>query len=645
MKKLLVLFLTVICLFFSGCLEKNKFPKETKYFGYVTTSDDEPIPNIKVLVYNESYQEQHYKTKTDSAGYFETTITLEEMTSGNKLMLDGGGSHIKYLEFKGTWRDEYNCGTIRLYNSQLENLPQISYLGKTFYIYPTLNGKVNWESALTSCQNLEQNYECDDWQLPSEGVLEEMYANKDSIGGFIEEKYWSKEVSPDGKFFYYMDFSTGEYSYTENKDARFRVRPVRTNSGSDINEPIPSEGTVSEITTNSAKYEGNILSDGGSAIIERGVCWSLYEEPSITDNFVMAGTGIGEYTCQITNLQPKKTYYVRAYAKNQAGKERYGSEFVFETEAVEKPEVATVGISNITENSATIQGNVTSDGGGTITERGVCWSATNTSPTTENNHIANGNELGQYFVTIIGLESATTYYVNTYAKNSAGTSYGNVTTFTTSTSGAWNITITTLTPSEVSYNSVKLNGRITFDNISTNIDQYGFCYGTSTQTGIVIPINGVITSSPTDFSYNLVGLETGTTYYTKAYAVNNTAGDTIYGEIKSFSTASYSVELNINEIIANWSSYAICNVMIVWNSHETIEYGVCWSDSTNPTVDNNHTSYLFTPSGTNLPHSSVHDFLIDGLTPNTIYYARAYAITSQGQIYYDNDEKTFTTTY
>lgn len=640
MKKYLVISIAAICLFFASCrLTNNDFNTETKYFGYVTTSDGEPIDNIKVLVYNESYNEQHYKTKTDSTGYFETIITLEETTSGCKLMLDGGGSHIKYLELKGSGRDEYNYGTIKLYNSQLESLPQISYMGKTYYIYPTLNGKVNWESALTACQNLEQNYECDDWQLPSEGVLEEMYVNKDSIGGFLEEKYWSKEASPDGKRFYYMDFATGEYLFTENNDTRFRVRPVRTNSGSDINEPIPSEGYVTEITTNSAKYAGNILSDGGSAIIERGVCWSLSEEPSVADNFVSAGTGIGEFTCQITNLQPQKTYHVRAYAKNQAGKERYGSEFVFETKAVEKPEVATVGVSNITENSAIIEGNVISDGGSTITERGICYS-TNENPTINDHYCSAGTGSGEFTCMLTDLQPQTLYYVRAYAKNASGKeNYGSYISFETSVFDKPHVA--TLGITNITQNKATIEGNVISDEGSA-VTERGVCWSKTSQEPTISGSHASSGAGLGQYSVTINNLEAGTRYYVRAYATN--AADTGYGEVKEFNTLSDSgSDVFINEITSHWTTYAVCNVVVNWNYQGEIEYGVCWSESGTPTIENNHLSHTVNPSGSNLPHSSTYDFMIDGLTPGTTYNISAYAIDNEGQIIYSTIEQ-FTTT-
>lgn len=641
-----MIYLSCTILVLSSC--KRPIPPyipDITYSGQVVTSESSPIANVLIsLVYNDNQKEQ--LDKTDSVGRFIININKEKIPSSKCLLFDGGGSHRITKELVNIG-NEYDYGKITLYNSQMEALPKIYYMGKTYYIHPELGGEVGWPEAMSACQNMEaeHSYDCNDWELPSRNLIQIMYDNRDSIGGFSDRGYWTKDVSTDGTFFYFMDFNTGEISFTENPQLQFCVRPVRTNSGSDSNEPIPAEGSISQITAHSAKYAGNILSTGGSDIVERGVCYSVDENPTINNNYCSAGTGGGEFTCILTNLQPKTTYHIRAYAKNQAGKERYGSEFVFETKTVEKPEVVTIRTYDISENSATIEGNVISDGGEAVTERGVCWSMTNTNPTTGDNHVSSGNGLGNYYVTITGLEAGTTYYVNTYAKNSAGTSYGNVKTFTTSSIVVGDITATTLNPTEVSYNSAKLNGRITFDDNSPVIDKYGFCYGTSMNTGTIIPINGVITSSPTDFSYTLSGLNTGTTYYTKAYTINSATGDTIYGETKSFSTSSYSVELSINNIIANWSNYAICSIMIVWDSHETIEYGVCWSESSNPTIDNNHTSYIFTPSGTNLPHSSVHDFLIDNLTANTTYHIRAYAVTSQGDIYYNNEERTFTTTY
>lgn len=636
-------FITLSIVLFFGCNRPRHLEKETIYTGIVVESNGNPLYNVKVYINKPN--EKIYKTATDSTGRFETAVDLYEISDNDRLLLDGEGSHILELEFKGIGKKYYDYNTIELYNSQLEALPKVLYAGQTYYINADIGGTMSWASAQSACLNLDDecNYGCNDWFVPNRDVILTMFENKDSIGGFFDTEYWTNDVSSDGKRFYYMDFSTGELLYTEDQESRFRVRPVRKNSGAETNEPIPAEGIISNISATSATYYGNILSNGGSDVSDKGVCLKIGQGPTINDIYVSAGAGIGDFTCQLNNLQPKTIYHVRAYAINDAGKERYGSEFSFETKEIGKPTVITVGITNISENSATVEGNVTSNGGGTVTERGICWSATNTNPTISDNHISNGNELGQFFVTITELESGRTYYVSTYAQNSAGTSYGNVKTFTTASSGVGNITVTTLSPSNITNNSATLHGRITFDQHIQSVDKYGFCYGSTTQTCTVIPINDIISTSPADFSYTLAGINSGTTYNTKAYAVNSNTGDTIYGETKTFSTPTNTMELAINGIIADWSNYAICSIKIIWDSHEAIEYGVCWSKSSSPTIDDNHTSYMFTPSGPNLPHSSIHDFLIDGLAPNTTYHIKAFAVTSQGNIYYGDEEKTFKT--
>jgi uncharacterized protein (TIGR02145 family) len=95
---------------------------------------------------------------------------------------------------------------------------------------------------------------------------------------------------------------------------------------------LPHVTTVnsSEITQNSAKSGGNITSDGGSAIISRGVCWSQSASPVIADYFTTDGTGTGAFTSTVTGLASGTTYYVRAYATNSSGI-GYGSDIKITT--------------------------------------------------------------------------------------------------------------------------------------------------------------------------------------------------------------------------------------------------------------------------------------------------------------------------
>ena len=97
---------------------------------------------------------------------------------------------------------------------------------------------------------------------------------------------------------------------------------------------------------------------------------------------------------------------------------------------VNPPAVTTSAVSNIGANSATSGGNVTSDGGATVTARGICWNTTGT-PTLSDSHTTDGTGTGTFTSTLAGLQPNTTYYVRAYATNSMGTAYGNEVTFTT----------------------------------------------------------------------------------------------------------------------------------------------------------------------------------------------------------------------
>lgn len=92
--------------------------------------------------------------------------------------------------------------------------------------------------------------------------------------------------------------------------------------------------------------------------------------------------------------------------------------------------LSTLPVSNITGNSATTGGNITSDVGASITQRGVVWS-TSPNPTTSNNSTNDGSGSGSYVSNLSGLTVNTTYYVRAYAISSAGTAYGNGVSFMT----------------------------------------------------------------------------------------------------------------------------------------------------------------------------------------------------------------------
>ena len=98
------------------------------------------------------------------------------------------------------------------------------------------------------------------------------------------------------------------------------------------------------------------------------------------------------------------------------------------------PTVSTTAEASVTSSAAELGGNVTSDGGVTVTERGVVYSSSDTDPNIGDAGVTkdtNGSGTGSFSETISGLSSKTTYYFKAYAINSEGTSYGSVDNFTT----------------------------------------------------------------------------------------------------------------------------------------------------------------------------------------------------------------------
>ena len=191
------------------------------------------------------------------------------------------------------------------------------------------------------------------------------------------------------------------------------------------------------------------------------------------------------------------------------------------------PAVTTDSISSITQTTAACGGNVTNDGGATVTARGVCWSL-DLNPTVSDSHTTDGGGTGGFTSQITGLTPNKTYYVRAYATNSEGTSYGEQKPFTTTSMNLPIVTTNNVT--NITSNSATCGGNVTDDGGSMVIER-GVCWSTS-QNPTIEDDHSNSGTGMGSFSLNLTGLATNTLYYYRAYATNS-AG-TAYGTEKAF---------------------------------------------------------------------------------------------------------------
>lgn len=202
--------------------------------------------------------------------------------------------------------------------------------------------------------------------------------------------------------------------------------------------PTLTTAAITLITGNSATGGGNVTVGGGADVTARGICFGKNHSPSVTGTKTTDGTGIGAFVSSLTALKGNTVYYVRAYATNSAGT-GYGPEVTFTT-LVDLPVVTTTAVTAITKISAVSGGEVTYDGGGTVTVRGLAWSTTE-NPTVDGTVIVDsGTGTGVFVSNLTGLTLFTTYHVRAYATNSVGTAYGSDVQFTTlANTRIWNV--------------------------------------------------------------------------------------------------------------------------------------------------------------------------------------------------------------
>ena len=197
--------------------------------------------------------------------------------------------------------------------------------------------------------------------------------------------------------------------------------------------PRISTSPATSITNTAATLNGNVTSDGGAPVTQRGFYWChLCDEPGPGDSTTVVQGTTGQYSYRLSNLVPDSRYAYKAFAKNSIGTAT-GNIFYLVTgpAPVSLPTITTSIVTSITQTTATGGGNVTADGGTSVTSRGVCWGTSQNPVIDINDKTTDGPGTGTFTSSITGLNPGTKYYVRAYATNSKGTAYGNEQSFTT----------------------------------------------------------------------------------------------------------------------------------------------------------------------------------------------------------------------
>jgi uncharacterized protein (TIGR02145 family) len=388
-------------------------------------------------------------------------------------------------------------------------------------------------------------------------------------------------------------------------------------------------GIVNKTTHNSTEITG-IIVDIGNGALQYGHCFGKTNNVTVSDPKTELGIpDTGNFISVLTNLDPNTKYYAKAYITD--GRSTfYGKEISFTTHSLSIPVLTTTTITAITTTTLSSGGNIESDGGYSVTSRGVCWDKS-PGPTLADNKTMDGSGAGSYTSNLVGLLPSTTYYLRAYATNYLGTAYGNELNF--STAAADLPVVLTKEVTNLKLNSAESGGTILSDG-GVPILSRGVCWSVDSNPTILNSSYTDEGSGAGSFVSNLSGLSSNTIYHVRAYATNYVG--TAYGLDINFTTPSVSLPTVTTKSVSPISSTEASSGGNVTSDGGAIvnARGVCWKTNPNPTIDDNKTS-----NGTGL---GLYISSLSNLTPNTNYYVRAYATNSMGTSY--GEQVTFKTT-
>lgn len=327
-------------------------------------------------------------------------------------------------------------------------------------------------------------------------------------------------------------------------NTNYHVRAYAINSagvayGNEVVVATERSIVIPTIVTKAVSGQDTIATSGGVItnptfveIQTVGICWCAVADGTPTVLLATRTVNSGEnFNSALVGLVVGTTYNVKAYLI-------YNGTVIYDTGMQQYTAVASTSIpvcsigaidTSPLGTTVNLSGNITHDGGETITERGFCWSRTNNPPTIEDDVIALGTGLGA-ITSPLTMAVGDSLYVRAYATNVNGTGYSPSVSSTViyNNSGLPDVTIAPV--GGTTSTSKEFQATVIMGTNDLALTHYGFYYvagsvGVNPKTD---PYKQTIEVGQTlvGATYNklITGLQAGTTYQVMAY-VRSAAGE------------------------------------------------------------------------------------------------------------------------
>ncbi len=294
------------------------------------------------------------------------------------------------------------------------------------------------------------------------------------------------------------------------------------------------------------------------------------------------------------------------------------------------PVLTTNAESSVLSTTATFNGEITSDGGASVTARGFVYSTSDATPTIGEGGVtdqSSGSGTGTFNSNVSSLSANTTYYYQAYATNTSGTSYGGVISFTTlkaePSTQATSLVFSSITTSSFNSAFTAASGspdgylviRSTSASLSADpVDGTTYTAGNSLGGGTVVSVGSTISGISNSSQ------SAGTTYYTFVFAYNNSGSNIDY--LITSPLSSSTITLTDAPATPTFSNITTNGLTVDW----TATSGASTYRLDVSTVSN-FASYV---SGYQDLTVNTNSQAVTGLAANTLYYVRVRAVNASG---------------